>query len=103
MKSGVLDGWGQSTNLKGKKLKQKILHKEKLDLKLAKKKCPDYVDQDKQFCAGVKKGMTWEILFNINCFRHSIQNISQHTINPYLFDYLLNGKIQQNLRNVQET
>ena len=55
MKSGVLDGWGQSTNLKGKKLKQKILHKEKLDLKLAKKKCPDYVDQDKQFCAGVKK------------------------------------------------
>ena len=57
VKSGVLDGWGQSTNLKGKKLKQKILHKEKLDLKLAKKKCPDYVDQDKQFCAGVKKGM----------------------------------------------
>jgi secreted trypsin-like serine protease len=25
-------------------------------LKLAKKKCPDYVNQDNQFCAGVKKG-----------------------------------------------
>ena len=89
MKSGVLDGWGQSTNLKGKKLKQKILHKEKLDLKLAKKKCPDYDDQDIQFCAGVKKGMKWEILFNINFFRHSIQNIS-HQVNHDLVMQSLN-------------
>ena len=54
IKSGALNGWGQVTNLKGKKLKQKIQHIEKIDLQLAKQKCPDFVNKDNQFCAGKK-------------------------------------------------
>ena len=55
VKSGVLNGWGLVTNLKQRGKKQKILRKEKLDLVLAKTKCPNSVIQSNQFCAGVKK------------------------------------------------